>query len=58
MSQFFTIGGQRIGVSASVSVFPMNIQDRFLLDWFDLLAVQGTLKSLLQHNNSKESILQ
>ena len=30
----------------------------FMLDWFDLLAVQGTLKSLLQHHNSKASILQ
>ena len=28
------------------------------LDWFDLLAVQGTLKSLLQHHNSKASVLQ
>ena len=30
----------------------------FRIDWFDLLAVQGTLKSLLQHYNSKASILQ
>ena len=30
----------------------------FRNDWFDLLAVQGTLKSLLQHNSSKVSILQ
>ena len=30
----------------------------FRTDWFDLLAVQGTLKSLLQHQSSKESILQ
>ena len=30
----------------------------FRIDWFDLLAVQGTLKSLLQHENSKASILQ
>ena len=28
------------------------------MDWFDLLAVQGTLKSLLQHHSSKASILQ
>ena len=28
----------------------------FRIDWFDLLAVQGTLKSLLQHHNSKASI--
>ena len=30
----------------------------FLQDWFDLLAVQGTLKSLLQYHSSKASILQ
>jgi len=30
----------------------------FRMDWFDLLAVQGTLKSLLQHYNSKASVLQ
>ena len=30
----------------------------FRIDWFDLLAVQGTLKSLLQHHSSKESVLQ
>ena len=30
----------------------------FRIDWFDLLAVQGTLKSLLQHHNSKVSVLQ
>ena len=29
-----------------------------MIDWFDLLAVQGTLKSLLQHYSSKASILQ
>ncbi|KAG5198067.1 hypothetical protein JEQ12_007757 [Ovis aries] len=30
----------------------------FRIDWFDLLAVEGTVKSLLQHNSSKASILQ
>ena len=30
----------------------------FRIDWFDLLAVQGTLKSLLQHHNLKVLILQ
>ena len=59
MSQFFTSGGQSIGVSASASVLPMNIQDWFPLGWtVDLLAVQGTLKSLLQHHSSKASVLQ
>ena len=30
----------------------------FTIDWFDLLAVPGTLKSLLQHHSSKTSVLQ
>ena len=34
----------------------MNIKDWFPLEWFDILAVQGTLKSLLQHHSSKASI--
>ena len=56
MSQFFTSGSQSIGASASV--LPMNIQlISFRIDWFDLLAVQGTLKRLLQHCSSKESIV-
>ena len=45
-------GGQSIGISASASVLPMNIQD-----WLDLLAAQGTLKNLLPHHSSKTSIL-
>ena len=59
MSQLFTSGGQSIGVSASASVLPMNIQDwsSFRMDWLDLLAVQGTLKSLLQHYSLKASTL-
>ena len=54
-------GGQSIGVSASASVLPSNEYSgliSFRIDWFDLLAVQGTLKSLLQHHSSKASILQ
>ena len=51
-SQFFASDGQSIGVSISASVLPMSIQD-----WLDLLAVQGTFKSLLQHHSSKASIL-
>ena len=58
MSQFFASGGQSIGTSALESVLPMNIQGWFRIDWFDLLAVQGTLKSLLQHHSSKGSVLQ
>ena len=60
MSQLFSSGGQSIGASASASVLPMNIQDWFIsfrMDWLDLLAVQGTPKSLLQHHSSKASIL-
>ena len=56
MNQLLAPGGQSIGASASASVFPMNIQD--WIDWLDLLAVQGTLKSLLQHHSSKATILQ
>ena len=57
MNQFFTSGGQSIGASASASVLPMNIQDTsFRIDWLDLLAVQGTLKSLLQYHSSVQSL--
>jgi len=60
ISQLFTSGGQTIRVSASISVLPMNTQDLspLCLDCLDLLAVQGTLKSLLQHHSSKASILE
>ena len=59
MSRFFESAGQRIGASASASVLPMNIElISFRIDCFDLLAVQGILKSLLQHHCSKASILQ
>ena len=55
MNRLFASGGQSIGASASISILPMIIQSWFPLgiDWFDLLAVQGTLKSLLQHHNLK-----
>ena len=60
MSQFFTSGGKNIGIS-SLSISPSNEYSgliSFRMDWLDLLAVQGTLKSLLQHRSSKASILQ
>ena len=59
MSQPFPSDGQSIRVSASTSVLPMNTQDwfPFRMDWLDLLAVQGTLKSPFQHHSSKASIL-
>ena len=47
MSQFFESGGQSIGVSASASVLPMNIQDWFLLGW--------TVGSLCSPRESQES---
>ena len=46
--------------SFSLSVIPFKEQPgliSFRMDWLDLLAVQGTLKSLLQHHSSKASIL-
>ena len=47
--------------SFSFSISPSNEYSElifFRMDWLDLLAVQGTLKSLLQHHSSKASILQ
>ena len=58
MSQFFKSGGQSIG-SISFSTSPTNEYSgliSFRMDWFDLLAVQGTLESALQYYNSKASI--
>ena len=46
--------------SFSLSISPSNEYSRltsFRMDWLDLLAVQGTLKSLLQHHSSKVSVL-
>ena len=58
MSQLFASGGQSFGsFSFSISLsneYPGLIS--FRMDWLDLLAVQGTLKSLLQHHSSKASI--
>ena len=58
MSQFFASGVQSIEVSASVPSNEYSGLISFRIDWFDLLAVQGTLKGLLQHHGSKASILQ
>ena len=60
MSQLFAWGGQSIGVSAS-AISPSNELSGLIslrMDWLDLLAVQGTLESLLQHHSSKASIFQ
>ena len=57
MSQFFTAGGQSIGVSASTSVLPMYSQDSFPLGLTGWISLQSkTLQSLLQHHSSKASI--
>ena len=59
MGRLFTSGGQSIGAS-SFSISPSSEYLRliyFRMDCFDLLAVQGTLKNLLQHYNLKASIL-
>ena len=58
-SQYFVSRGQSIAASPLASV-PFNEYSgliSFRMDWFDLLAVQGTLKSLLQYYSSKTSIL-
>ena len=60
MSQPFASGGQSIGASAS-AISPSNEYSgliSFRINWLNLLAVQGTLKSLLQHHISKASFLQ
>ena len=56
MSQLFPSGGQSTGFN----IRPSNEHSElisFRMDWLDLLAVQGTLKSLLQHHSSKASML-
>ena len=59
ISQLFAWGSQSIGVF-SFNISPSNKHPgliSFRMDWLDLLAVQGTLKSLIQHYGSKASIL-
>ena len=58
MSQFSASGGQVLKLRLQHG--PSNEYSElisFRIDWLDLLAVQGTLKSLLQHHSSKASIL-
>ena len=60
MSQLFTSGGQRMYWSLNFSISSSNEYSglvSFRIDWFDLLAVQGSLRSLLQHHSLKASIL-
>ena len=59
MSRLFASGGQSIGALAPV--LPMNEYSgliSFRMDWLDLLAVQRTVKSLLQHHSSRASVFQ
>ena len=59
MSQFVSPGGQSIG-NFSFNISPPNEYSGLIslrMDWLELLAVQGTLKSLLQHHSSKASML-
>ena len=60
ISQFFTSGCQIIGVSASASVLPMNIQEWFPLGWTDWISLLSKRLSRIfsQHYSSKASILQ
>jgi len=58
MSQFFASGAHNIGVSASVSVLPINIQDWVPLGWTGWISLQSKgLFENLQHHGSKASIL-
>ena len=56
MSQLFPSGGQNIGALAAASNLSNEYSGlvSFRIDWFDLLAVQGTLKSLLQHHSLED----
>ena len=57
VSQFFTLGGQSIGVSASAWALPMNIQDWYPLGWTGWISLQSKgLSKSLQHHSSKASI--
>ena len=59
MIWFFASDCQTTGALASASVLPMNAgMISFRINWFDLLAVQGTFKSLLPCHSSKASVLQ
>ena len=58
MHNFFTSGGQSIGVSDSASVLPMNIQDWFPLGWTAWISLRSKgLSSLIQYHSLKTSIL-
>ena len=52
MSQFFTSGGQSIGVSASASVLPMSIQDWLPLEWTGWISLQSKGLSSISSNTT------
>ena len=54
MSQFYASGGQSIGVSASASVFPVNIQDWFPLGWTGWISLQSKGLSSIFSNTTVE----
>ena len=56
MNQFFTSRGQRIGILASASVLPMNIQDWFLLGWTSWISLQSKGLSRVFSNTTVKSI--
>ena len=59
VSQFFASSGQNWSFTFSISTSnEYSGMISFRMDWLDVLAVQGTLKSLLQYHSSKASILQ
>ena len=58
MSQLFASGGQSLSFSFNISPSNEHPGLIFRMDWLDLLAVQGTLKSLIQRQSSKPSIFQ
>ena len=59
VNQLFASGGQSMGASASVLGYSNGYSGliSFRIEWFDLFAVQGALKSLLQHHSLKASVL-
>ena len=58
-NKFFLVGAEDDDIiqEGMIGLFKAIQSSSFRMDWLDLLAVQGTLKSLLQHHSSKASIL-
>ena len=55
MSQLFASGGQRIGVSASISVLPMNTQDWFPLEWTGRISLRSKGLSIVFSNTTVQN---